>query len=183
MLGEFLSANVSTPFLLFMVKGKLLWFNVPQSSLIWFSGFGELSDEADIAFWTGILGELAQNDLPHGSLTTLSIDVLHDAISNLSALGKRFICLSRQSTGTRWCDRPRSPISTVGVSSLSSLFLGAPSRASYLVHRLLCIKPLPFVFCRVFSQALLALRVVQLHLSLTLAMKEEPTPSWGNIKM
>ncbi|KIK56864.1 hypothetical protein GYMLUDRAFT_46768 [Collybiopsis luxurians FD-317 M1] len=38
LLGEFLSANVSTPFLLFMVKG-----------------FGKLTDEAEIAFWTGIL--------------------------------------------------------------------------------------------------------------------------------
>ncbi|KAF9225966.1 hypothetical protein BS17DRAFT_777966 [Gyrodon lividus] len=38
MLGEFLSANVATPFLLFMVKG--------------FNGFG---DESDIAFYTGIL--------------------------------------------------------------------------------------------------------------------------------
>lgn len=38
MLGEFLSANVSTPFLLFMVKG-----------------FGESTDEAEVAFWTGIL--------------------------------------------------------------------------------------------------------------------------------
>ncbi|KAG2008216.1 major facilitator superfamily transporter [Coprinopsis cinerea AmutBmut pab1-1] len=38
MLGEFLSANVSTPFLLFMVKG-----------------FGELNSEAEVAFWTGII--------------------------------------------------------------------------------------------------------------------------------
>ncbi|EIW78548.1 hypothetical protein CONPUDRAFT_138776 [Coniophora puteana RWD-64-598 SS2] len=38
MLGEFLSANVSMPFLLLMVKG-----------------FGTLHDEAEIAFWTGIL--------------------------------------------------------------------------------------------------------------------------------
>ncbi|KAG1753532.1 major facilitator superfamily domain-containing protein [Suillus paluster] len=38
MLGEFLSANVAMPFLLFMVKG-----------------FGEISDEGQIAFWTGIL--------------------------------------------------------------------------------------------------------------------------------
>ncbi|KAF7325814.1 Histone H2B [Mycena kentingensis (nom. inval.)] len=38
MLGEFLSANVSTPFLLFMVKG-----------------FGDFKDDADVAFWTGIL--------------------------------------------------------------------------------------------------------------------------------
>ncbi|PFH50637.1 hypothetical protein AMATHDRAFT_60780 [Amanita thiersii Skay4041] len=38
MLGEFLSANVSTPFLLFMVKG-----------------FGQVHDDAEIAFWTGIL--------------------------------------------------------------------------------------------------------------------------------
>ncbi|KAJ3825505.1 hypothetical protein F5880DRAFT_1552169 [Lentinula raphanica] len=38
LLGEFLSANVSTPFLLFMVKG-----------------FGKITDEAEVAFWTGIL--------------------------------------------------------------------------------------------------------------------------------
>ncbi|KDQ58789.1 hypothetical protein JAAARDRAFT_206634 [Jaapia argillacea MUCL 33604] len=37
-LGEFLSANVSAPFLLFMVKG-----------------FGGFTDEADAGFWTGIL--------------------------------------------------------------------------------------------------------------------------------
>ncbi|KAF8348626.1 hypothetical protein F5887DRAFT_951109 [Amanita rubescens] len=38
MLGEFLTANVSTPFILFMVKG-----------------FNQFKDEAEIAFWTGIL--------------------------------------------------------------------------------------------------------------------------------
>ncbi|KAF8800610.1 major facilitator superfamily MFS-1 [Phlegmacium glaucopus] len=38
MLGEFLSANVSTPFLLFMVRG-----------------FGEFQSESEVAFWTGIL--------------------------------------------------------------------------------------------------------------------------------
>lgn len=38
MLGEFLLANVSTPFLLFMVKD-----------------FGVLADDAEVAFWTGIL--------------------------------------------------------------------------------------------------------------------------------
>ncbi|KAA1472420.1 major facilitator superfamily MFS-1 [Dentipellis sp. KUC8613] len=38
LLGEFLTANVSMPFLLFMVEG-----------------FGEFSEEADVGFWTGIL--------------------------------------------------------------------------------------------------------------------------------
>ncbi|KAI0042711.1 major facilitator superfamily MFS-1 [Auriscalpium vulgare] len=38
LLGEFLTANVSMPFLLFMVEG-----------------FGEFSDEADVGFWTGVL--------------------------------------------------------------------------------------------------------------------------------
>lgn len=38
MLGEFLSANVSTPFILFMVKD-----------------FNQFQDEAEIAFWTGVL--------------------------------------------------------------------------------------------------------------------------------
>lgn len=39
MLGEFLSANVSAPFLLFMVEG-----------------FDQFSDEAEVGKWTGILG-------------------------------------------------------------------------------------------------------------------------------
>ncbi|KAI0056222.1 major facilitator superfamily MFS-1 [Artomyces pyxidatus] len=38
LLGEFLTANVSTPFLLFMVEG-----------------FGEFTEEADVGFWTGVL--------------------------------------------------------------------------------------------------------------------------------
>ncbi|CCM06609.1 uncharacterized protein FIBRA_08888 [Fibroporia radiculosa] len=38
MLGEFLSANVSAPFILFMVQG-----------------FGQFSDEARVGYWTGIL--------------------------------------------------------------------------------------------------------------------------------
>ncbi|KAL5530280.1 hypothetical protein ACEPAF_6537 [Sanghuangporus sanghuang] len=38
MLGEFLTANVATPFLLFMVEG-----------------FGGFRDEADVGYWTGIL--------------------------------------------------------------------------------------------------------------------------------
>jgi hypothetical protein len=58
MLGEFLTANVSTPFMLFMVKGTS-----PHDQLVLAgcnirnAGFGELTDEADIAFWTGILGK------------------------------------------------------------------------------------------------------------------------------
>ncbi|KIJ61807.1 hypothetical protein HYDPIDRAFT_95562 [Hydnomerulius pinastri MD-312] len=43
MLGEFLSANVAMPFLLFMVKGLL------------HPGFGEFEEESDIAFYTGVL--------------------------------------------------------------------------------------------------------------------------------
>ncbi|RPD75611.1 major facilitator superfamily MFS-1 [Lentinus tigrinus ALCF2SS1-7] len=38
MLGEFLSANVSTPFLLFMVEG-----------------FGQFHDESEVGYWTGLL--------------------------------------------------------------------------------------------------------------------------------
>ena len=56
MLGEFLSANVATPFLLFMVEGVLrnslstsTWVNLS-------AGFGVFSEEADVGFWTGILG-------------------------------------------------------------------------------------------------------------------------------
>ena len=55
MLGEFLCANVSTPFLLFMVKGTATFFRSPGYFQA-FSGFGEFSDEGEVAFWTGILG-------------------------------------------------------------------------------------------------------------------------------
>lgn len=61
MLGEFLSSNVSTPFLLFMVKGTPL-HSESGLSLTMFSlslGFG-FPDEADAAFWTGILGKRYQ---------------------------------------------------------------------------------------------------------------------------
>jgi hypothetical protein len=56
MLGEFLSANVSTPFLLFMVKGMFIPAGSPGKTLNVPPGFGQYSDEAEIAFWTGILG-------------------------------------------------------------------------------------------------------------------------------
>ncbi|KAG7094682.1 hypothetical protein E1B28_005502 [Marasmius oreades] len=57
MLGEFLSANVSAPFLLFMVKGELALKPCSSGleSLLSTSGFGKITDEAEIAFWTGIL--------------------------------------------------------------------------------------------------------------------------------
>ena len=58
MLGEFLTANVSTPFMLFMVKGTyVIASSYSQRCNIRIPGFGELTDEADIAFWTGILGK------------------------------------------------------------------------------------------------------------------------------
>ena len=60
MLGEFLTANVSTPFMLFMVKGASSRSNNPRNCNAVILGFGELTDEADIAFWTGILGEIDQ---------------------------------------------------------------------------------------------------------------------------
>jgi hypothetical protein len=57
MLGEFLSANVSTPFLLFMVKGTNNFIFSLISDHNGKLGFGEVTGDADIAFWTGILGE------------------------------------------------------------------------------------------------------------------------------
>ncbi|KAJ3514284.1 hypothetical protein NLJ89_g2460 [Agrocybe chaxingu] len=79
MLGEFLTANVSTPFLLFMVKG-----------------FGGFADEAEVAFWTGILvatffltqfltsllwATIAEK---HGQRTVLAVSLLGSAITCLS---------------------------------------------------------------------------------------------------
>ncbi|KAJ3887384.1 hypothetical protein GG344DRAFT_55793 [Lentinula edodes] len=56
LLGEFLSANVSTPFLLFMVKGEPIQLTSPYPlSTMLISGFGKITDEAEIAFWTGVL--------------------------------------------------------------------------------------------------------------------------------
>ena len=58
MLGEFLSANVSAPFLLFMVEGALLPYFVLLHSIERHVGFGGFQDEADVGYWTGILGML-----------------------------------------------------------------------------------------------------------------------------
>jgi hypothetical protein len=59
MLGEFLSANVSTPFVLFMVKGMISRPSlVPRGLIRKQTGFGEFADDSEIAFWTGILGIL-----------------------------------------------------------------------------------------------------------------------------
>ena len=55
MLGEFLCANVSTPFLLFMVKGTATFFAQILAYFHASAGFGEFSDEGEVAFWTGIL--------------------------------------------------------------------------------------------------------------------------------
>ncbi|KZP15768.1 major facilitator superfamily MFS-1 [Athelia psychrophila] len=91
MLGEFLSANVSTPFLLFMVKG-----------------FGEAKDEAEVASWTGILvasffltqfvtsllwATVAQK---HGQRAVLFISLLGSAVTVLvfgtcSSLGEAIV--------------------------------------------------------------------------------------------
>lgn len=56
MLGEFLSANVSTPFLLFMVKGASELASYPFRYWICVSGFGEFEDESQAAYMTGVLG-------------------------------------------------------------------------------------------------------------------------------
>ena len=56
MLGEFLSANVAMPFLLFMVEGELRLHLAMFDVLICSTGFGVFTDEADVGFWTGILG-------------------------------------------------------------------------------------------------------------------------------
>ena len=51
-------------------------------------GFGELSDDAEVALWTGIIG--AQFNLPTQSILmeAYSVDLLHDPISHFVALGK-----------------------------------------------------------------------------------------------
>ncbi|KAG6335507.1 hypothetical protein ID866_3579 [Astraeus odoratus] len=70
MLGEFLSANVAMPFLLFMVKG-----------------FHEFEDEADIAFYTGVLG--TANEYPFSSMSSSlsSGCVFLDPISYIFVMG------------------------------------------------------------------------------------------------
>lgn len=56
MLGEFLSANVATPFLLFMVEGLPCHLPYVGNSAKPLSGFGVFTEEGDVGFWTGILG-------------------------------------------------------------------------------------------------------------------------------
>ncbi|CAL1699459.1 unnamed protein product [Somion occarium] len=76
MLGEFLSANVSAPFLLFMVEG-----------------FNQFSDEADVGYWTGILASTffltqfltsllwATVAAKHGARIVLFVSLLGSAIT------------------------------------------------------------------------------------------------------
>ncbi|OCH86843.1 major facilitator superfamily MFS-1 [Obba rivulosa] len=78
MLGEFLSANVSAPFLLFMVEG-----------------FGQFSDEANVGYWTGILAATffltqfltsllwATIAAKHGQRIVISISLLGSAVTCL----------------------------------------------------------------------------------------------------
>ncbi|KAF8644931.1 hypothetical protein AX16_008213 [Volvariella volvacea WC 439] len=78
MLGEFLTANVSTPFLLFMVKG-----------------FGGFSDEAEIAFWTGILVSTFFLTQFVTSLLWATVAEKHGrrAVLTISLLGSAVTCL------------------------------------------------------------------------------------------
>ncbi|TFK49144.1 hypothetical protein OE88DRAFT_472946 [Heliocybe sulcata] len=77
MLGEFLSANVSAPFLLFMVKG-----------------FGQFSDDADNGFWTGILASSFFLTQFLTSLLWATVAEKHGqrAVLCVSLLGTAFTC-------------------------------------------------------------------------------------------
>ncbi|KAH9478348.1 Major facilitator superfamily multidrug transporter mfsB [Psilocybe cubensis] len=79
MLGEFLSANVSTPFLLFMVRG-----------------LGEFADEAEVAFWTGILVSTFFLTQFVTSLLWATIAEKHGrrAVLMISLLGSAITCLT-----------------------------------------------------------------------------------------
>ncbi|KAG5646725.1 hypothetical protein DXG03_002407 [Asterophora parasitica] len=79
MLGEFLSANVSTPFLLFMVKG-----------------FGPRANESEVAFWTGILVSTFFLTQFVTSLLWATVAEKHGrrAVLIISLLGSAVTCLS-----------------------------------------------------------------------------------------
>ncbi|KZT25803.1 major facilitator superfamily MFS-1 [Neolentinus lepideus HHB14362 ss-1] len=77
MLGEFLSANVSAPFLLFMVKG-----------------FGQFPDDADASFWNGILASSFFLTQFLTSLLWATVAEKHGqrAVLFVSLLGTAFTC-------------------------------------------------------------------------------------------
>lgn len=78
MLGEFLCANVSTPFLLFMVKG-----------------FREVKGEAQVAFWTGVIVSTFFLTQFITSLLWATVAEKHGrrAVLIISLLGSAFTCL------------------------------------------------------------------------------------------
>lgn len=96
MLGEFLTANVSTPFILFMVKSM---FHRRRRSCDPDSlrGFNQFDNEAEIAFWTGILGMsrlfTVQSASPRIDSAFSSLLILSDPIHYIATLGMRFACL------------------------------------------------------------------------------------------
>ena len=89
MLGEFLSANVCVPFLLFMVRGVSHRPGAPIDVNVNFRqpGFGEFKDEAEVAFWTGILGEVLRSRILSVLTSAISFNFLFNAISDVLAMG------------------------------------------------------------------------------------------------
>lgn len=94
MLGEFLSANVSMPFLLFMVKG------ITSSDMtscdtseglgcsLFVPGFNEFQEESEIAFYTGVLGLSARAFvLGLHSSRSFSGCIFSHSISHFSTMG------------------------------------------------------------------------------------------------
>lgn len=64
MLGEFLSANVSTPFVLDMVSGELLMVKRATGKLTSFVlGFDDIKDKSEVAAYTGFLGTFSLADI------------------------------------------------------------------------------------------------------------------------
>ncbi|PPQ77975.1 hypothetical protein CVT25_015442 [Psilocybe cyanescens] len=89
MLGEFLSANVSTPFLLFMLSFLRTGYN---RALL---GLGDFADEAEVAFWTGILVSTFFLTQFVTSLLWATIAEKHGrrAVLMISLLGSAITCL------------------------------------------------------------------------------------------
>lgn len=61
MLGEFLSANVSAPFLLFMVEGIFDRVQILYANTQCPAGFDQFHDESEVGYWTGLLGMFSES--------------------------------------------------------------------------------------------------------------------------
>ena len=59
-------------------------------------GFGEFKDEAEVAFWTGILGEVLRSCILSVLTSAISFNFLFNAISDVLVMGRSLTLFNKK---------------------------------------------------------------------------------------